>query len=148
MRALSLGLVGLGLSILASCGPSVPPPAPQPPTSTPPAVDSAADAGAAAAAAAEPEPADTEPKRQRPPVEIVNLCHDVAILAYGAPPNFKAESLGRFMSEATGSAPRERDGTLAVTLVDEKGAVLSQVTVSRRMKKLEIGRSCRTLYAH
>lgn len=145
MRALSFaGLLGLGLSIVAACGPSVPPPAP--PTVTPPAVtESATDAGAVTAA--DPEP-DTEPKRQRPPVEIINLCKEVAILAYGAPPNFKADNLGRFLGEASGSAPRERDGTLAVTLVDEKGAVLSQVTVSRRMKKLEIGRSCRTLYAH
>jgi hypothetical protein len=78
----------------------------------------------------------------------VNLCHDVALLAYGEPPNFKTESLGRFMSEASGSAPRERDGTLTVTLVDDKGNVLAKVTVTRHMKKLEIGRSCRTLYAH
>jgi hypothetical protein len=82
-------------------------------------------------------------------VHIVNQCHEVAILAYGDPPNMKPGDLGRLVGDGgEGRAPRERDGTLPVALVTEKGEVLAQVRVSRRMKRLEIGRSCRTLYAH
>jgi hypothetical protein len=138
MRAISL----LGLAVVTSCA-SAPPTATAPPVASEAPV--VADAGPAPVATQEPE---AEPKRQRPPVEVVNLCHDVALLAYGEPPNFKTESLGRFMADATGTAPRERDGTLAVTLVDDKGNALAKVSVSRHMKKLEIGRSCRTLFAH
>ena len=61
----------------------------------------------------------------------------------------KEDALGHFVGDGgEGRVPRERDGTLPVALVDDKGAVLATVTVSRRMSKLEIGRSCRTLYAH
>jgi len=132
------------LAFVASCA-SAPPAATTP---TPPASSSAAatDAGASPAPSASAEP--EEPHRPRPPIDVTNLCHDVALLAYGEPPNFKTESLGRFMGDATGTAARERDGTLAVTLVDDKGNVLAKVSITRHMKKLEIGRSCRTLYAH
>ena len=129
------------LALCLSCGSAPPPPAPAP---APTASASAPVASASAAPTADPEPE----KRQLPPVEVINQCHDVALLAYGEPPDVKPESLGRFMADATGAAARERDGTLPVALVDDKGNVLSKVTISRRMKKLEIGRSCRTLYAH
>ena len=136
MRSLALLVPALCLSCASAPPQPSPPPAPS---------ASAPVASASAAPAAEPEP---EPKRQLPPVEVINLCHDVALLAYGEPPDVKPESIGRFMGDATGAAARERDGTLPVALVDDKGNVLSKVNVSRRMKKLEIGRSCRTLYAH
>jgi hypothetical protein len=131
MRAL---LVLLAAAAFA-CG-SSPPPAPANPPPAP----------SQTSAPAEPEP---PPSRPLPSVEIKNLCHTVAILAYGSPPNMKEDSLARFIGDGgEGRAPRERDGSLPVTLVDEKGTVLASVTVSRRMTKLEIGRSCRTLYAH
>ncbi len=143
MRALSPAF----LAFLAACASAPPTNAPSAASNPPHFEDavSSADAGAAPVADPEPEP---EPHRPRPPVEVINLCHDVALLAYGEPPNFKTESLGRFLGDASGSAARERDGTLPVTLVDDKGNALAKVLVSRRMKKLEIGRSCRTLYAH
>jgi hypothetical protein len=146
MRASRLlaSLAPSGLVLATSCA-SAPPAAPTPPPAATVDAPLAVDAGAAAVATAEPE---AEPHRPRPPIEVSNLCHDVALLAYGEPPNFKAESLGRFMGDANGTAARERDGTLAVTLVDDKGNVLAKVNVTRHMKKLEIGRSCRTLYAH
>jgi hypothetical protein len=126
--------------LAAACG-STPPPPPQPPDTTPPAPPASV---ASAPASAEPEP---PPSRPLPDVDILNQCHDVAYLAYGEPPNMK--DLGRFVGDGgEGRAPRERDGTLAVSLVDDKGQVFAKVVVTRRMKKLEIGRSCRTLYAH
>jgi hypothetical protein len=129
-------------ALLAGCASSPPSPPPAPSTPPPPAAPSTA------ASAAQPDP-EPEPKKQLPNVQIVNLCKDVAVLAYGEPPNMKPDALGRFAGDGNeGSVPRERDGTLAVTLVDDQGNALSKVTVSRRMKKLEIGRSCRTLYAH
>ncbi len=130
--------------LVASCGP---PPAP-PLAPDPPGVRAGAEASGDAGDAPPAEPAEAEPHRPRPPIEVVNLCHDVALLAYGEPPNFKADSLGRFLGDAGGTVARERDGNLAVTLVDDKGSVLAKVFVTRRMKKLEVGRSCRTLYAH
>jgi hypothetical protein len=127
------------LLFLAACG-STPPPPPQPPP------EPAPSAATPATASAEPEP-EPPPSRPLPDVNIINLCHDVALLAYGTPPNMK--DLGRFTGDGgEGKAPRERDGNLAVALVDDKGTVLATVLVTRRMKKLEIGRSCRTLYAH
>jgi hypothetical protein len=128
------------LLCVVACG-SAPAPPPQPPEQP-----AAPPAPAAPSASPEPEP-EPPPSRPLPAVEILNLCHDVAILAYGDPPNMKDP--GRFIGDGgEGKAPRERDGTLPVALVDNKGTVLATVVVTRRMKKLEIGRSCRTLYAH
>jgi hypothetical protein len=129
------------LALATACG-GTPPPAPA--ASPPP--PSANAPPAETAAPAQPEP---PPSRPLPDVQILNLCHDVALLAYGTPPNMKEDALGRFPGDGgEGKAPRERDGTLQVTLVDAKGSVLAEVQVTRRMKKVEIGRSCRTLYAH
>jgi hypothetical protein len=130
------------LVLLAACGASPPPAQKLPETATP--VSSAAPPATGASTSAAPEP---PPQRALPDVDVINLCHDVALLAYGEPPNMK--DLGRFIGDGgEGKAPRERDGTLAVALVDDKGTTLANVVVTRRMKKLEIGRSCRTLYAH
>ena len=123
----------VALALVAACG-SPPAPTTLTPTPTP-------------TPAPTPTPTPT-PLRELPPVEVQNLCQEVAVLAYGEPPNLKPESLDRFVGGGNGSAARGRDGTLPVTLVDDKGNALSKVHVSRRMKKLEIGRSCRTLYAH
>jgi hypothetical protein len=90
-----------------------------------------------------------EPKKALPPLAVTNQCHDVALLAYGDPPNMKPDALGRFMGDgAEGAVPRVNDGPLTVTLVDDKGTSFAVVHVTRHMRKLEIGRSCRTLYAH
>jgi hypothetical protein len=120
--------------------------APPPVTEPAPAAAVVSPSVDAAPPGVEPEP---PPKRPPPPVAIVNQCHDVAALAYGEPPNMHPASIARFDGDGgEGTALRERDGTLAVTLVDDKGNPLAVVHVSRHMKRVEIGRSCRTLHAH
>jgi hypothetical protein len=100
-------------------------------------------AGELASSSAEP-PA---PPRPRKPFEVFNGCADVATISFAE--DAKAPNAGRktIAPSSTIEGPRNADGNQTVWLLDEKGEPLVNVHVTRGMKRVEIGRSCRTLDA-
>jgi hypothetical protein len=114
----------------------------------------AAGSAAMPAASADPEAAsgaagnDDRPHRQRKPFPIHSSCSDVVTIVFGEDP--KAQGAGR-RTVAPNSAidgPRDSEGKQTVWLLDDKGEPTVKVHITRGMKQLEIGRSCRTLDAH
>jgi hypothetical protein len=125
----------LALLTLAACAHNEPAPA-TPPAEAPPAAEAPAPPA---------EPA-AEPKRRRP-YEIYSACTDVVTIAFGEDP--KASTAGR-RTLAPGSSiegARDADGNQTVWLLDASGEPLVKVNVTRGMKRVEIGKSCRTLDA-
>ncbi len=130
--------------VLAACGNR-----PEPSTPSP------ADASSAAASVEPPAsaaPAATsaesaEPPKKRKPFELYNACTDVATIVLGEDP--KATDAAKRTVAPAGSLelPRDADGNQTVHLLDAKGEPLVKVHVTRGMKRVEIGRSCRTLDA-
>jgi len=113
-----------------------------------------ADGGAMPAATADPAAANgaagspEEHHRQRKPFPIHSSCSDVVTIVFGEDP--KAQGAGR-RTVAPNSAidgPRDADGKQTVWLLDDKGEPTVKVHITRGMKQLEIGRSCRTMDAH
>jgi len=103
-----------------------------------------ADPAAANGASGSPE----EHHRQRKPFPIHSSCSDVVTIVFGEDP--KAQGAGR-RTVAPNSAidgPRDADGKQTVWLLDDKGEPTVKVHITRGMKQLEIGRSCRTMDAH
>jgi hypothetical protein len=112
-----------------------------------------AGSGALPAATSDPEAANgangsaDEHHRQRKPFPIHSSCSDVVTIVFGEDP--KAQGAGR-RTVAPSSAidgPRDADGKQTVWLLDDKGEPTVKVHITRGMKQLEIGRSCRTLDA-
>lgn len=132
-------LLALGLLVLTSaCGKSDPPPA------APASTSAAVPEPPAPAASAEPE-ISAAAKR---PLEVFNGCTDVATVVFGADPKAAAASKRTIAAGATISdAPRTNDGTQTVYLLDASGASIVEVHVKKQMKRVEVGRSCRTLDA-
>jgi hypothetical protein len=140
--SLTLSLVSLSL-LAVGCG-SKPEPA------TPSLSDPAGAASGPLPAPAEPEPAASgaEPAhRQRKPFPIHSSCSEVVTIVFGEDP--KAPGAGRRTVAPNSSidGPRDADGKQTVWLLDDKGEQLVKVNITRGMKTLEIGRSCRTLDA-
>ena len=107
-----------------------------------PAATSDPDAANGASGSAE------EHHRQRKPFPIHSSCSDVVTIVVGEDP--KAQGAGR-RTVAPNSAidgPRDAEGKQTVWLLDDKGEPTVKVHITRGMKQLEIGRSCRTLDAH
>jgi len=113
-----------------------------------------AGSSALPAATSDPEAANgasgsaDEHHRQRKPFPIHSSCSDVVTIVFGEDP--KAQGAGR-RTVAPNSAidgPRDADGKQTVWLLDDKGEPTVKVHITRGMKQLEIGRSCRTLDAH
>lgn len=92
---------------------------------------------------AEPVP----PPRKRRPFEVHSACTDVVTIAFVDDP--KAPNTGKrtLAPNATIEGPRNADGNQTVVLLDDAGEPLAKVNVTRGMKRVEIGRSCRTLDA-
>ena len=99
-------------------------------------------------------PAETGPRGDlyRPPpsptVEIHNACADAVPVYFGEQPN--GSGGGDFVTlrgSGTSHVERREHGELTVWIVDDKGFGLAHVKVSRKMSKVEIGPSCRTLHA-
>lgn len=132
-------LLALGLLVLTSaCGKSDPPPA------APASTSSASSGPPAPTASAEPE-VSAAAKR---PLEVYNGCQDVATVVFGPDPKAPTASKRTIAAGATiPDAPRTNDGTQTVFLLDATGASLVEVHVKKQMKRIEIGRSCRTLDA-
>jgi hypothetical protein len=90
-------------------------------------------------------PSAAESARKRRPFELYNSCTDVVTIAFGDDP--KAPTAGR-KTVAPSSAiegPRDGEGNQTVWLLDGAGEGLVKVRVTRGMKRVEVGRSCRTL---
>jgi hypothetical protein len=84
------------------------------------------------------------PRKQRP-LEIASACADVVTVVFGDPKSPKGSRT--IAPGASIDGPRESDGTETIWLLDNSGAPLIKVDVTRGMKRVEIGRSCRTLDA-
>lgn len=95
---------------------------------------------------AAPPPSAAKPHSQRP-LPIHSTCSRVVTVVFGDDP--KAEAGGRRTINENGSidGPRDSEGKQTVSLLDEQGEVAATVHVTRGMKAVEIGRSCRTLDA-
>lgn len=136
--------LSLSLSLAAlACG-SKPEPA------TPSLSDPAgAAAGPLPAATTDPEAAaGAEPaKRQRKPFPIHSSCSEVVTIVFGEDPKAPGAGKRTIAPNSTIDGPRDADGKQTVWLLDDKGEQLVKVNVTRGMKTLEIGRSCRTLDA-
>lgn len=113
----------------------------EPATNAPAVTPSAAPAAPAPSAEQAAEPA--KPKR---PLEIHSSCRDAVTLAFGDDPN--ATAARRTLAEnGTIDGPRDERGNVTVWLLDAKSEPIAKVNVTRGMKKVEVGRSCRTLDA-
>jgi hypothetical protein len=118
-------------------------PEPMPPTSS---VAAGSDAPAQPSATAAPSPNDTTMTPVT--IDIHNDCTDSVPLFLGDKPKFGSGTKTSVSSNSTTSFPRNSDGTLTVWIIDDQENGLASVHVTKRMKKIEIGRSCRTLDAH
>lgn len=144
--ASAFALVGLG------CGNK---PEPMTPSLSDPAgaaLSPTAPAGSGPAAAADPPDegaagSPAEHHRGRKPFSIHSSCTEVTTIVFGEDP--KAPGAGRrtVASNSSIDGPRDAEGKQTVWLLDAKGEPLVKVHVTRGMKQLEIGRSCRTLDA-
>lgn len=135
------------LSALVACGNRAEPAAPS--LSDPAHAADSASLAAAAASAEPPDESGGEPrKRQRKPFTIHSSCPEVATIAFGE--DAKAASAGKrtVASNSSIDGPRDAEGKQTVSLLDDKGEPIARVHITRGMKQLEIGRSCRTLDAH
>jgi hypothetical protein len=135
-------LLGAALSLsLAACG------APPQLAALPP-VDPA-QAATPPSASTDPDAASGgEPARHRPrPLAIHSSCTEVVTLVFGDDP--RAAGAGKRTLGPSGSVdgPRDPQGKQTVWLLDDKGEPLVKVSVTRGMKTVEVGRSCRTLAA-
>lgn len=111
---------------------------------TPPASAEAPPATAAAPEApAEPAP---EPKKRKP-FDVHNGCADAVTVVFAEDPTAKGADKRVMAPSATIEGPRNADGNQTVWLLDANGESLVKVNVTRGMKRVEIGRSCRTLDA-
>jgi hypothetical protein len=141
------------ITILA-CGAPAPPATPSLSDPAHAADPTSASSGAMPATTADPEAANgasgspEEHHRQRKPFPIHSSCSEVVTIVFGEDP--KAQGAGR-RTVAPNSAidgPRDAEGKQTVWLLDDKGEPTVKVHITRGMKQLEIGRSCRTLDAH
>lgn len=107
-----------------------------------PKTPTAAATPATPATPAEP-PAPQEPPRKHRPYEIYNACNDVVQISFGEDlKNRKTIAPG-----ATIAGERNNDGNMALVLLGENDAKLVQVSITRGMKRVEVGKSCRTMDA-
>lgn len=132
------------LLTLAGCGGGK-----EPLTPAPTAAASGSAEPAAPAASPEPEDRGESPAgpRKRKPFDIHSACAEVVTVVFAEDP--KAVGAGRRTIAPSSSieAPRDDKGNQTVWLLDDKGEPLVKVHVTRGMKHVEVGRSCRTLDA-
>ena len=103
-----------------------------------------------AGCAAEP-PSSPPPQLQAPParapatVQVLNTCDKDVVVHHGPQAQEGAGTATTLAANMSTTVPRQPDGTLAVWLVN-KGAIAA-VSVTARMTRVEIGKSCWTLDA-
>lgn len=139
-----IGLFLFTVLVVSACGSRTEPPATPPTTASaaPPASAPTPAETSAPAASAQPE----APRRTRP-LEIKNACDEVVFVAFGEDPKAAESGRRQIAADSTIDGPRDAEGKMTVWLLDPKGEPLVKVHVTRGMKRVEIGRSCRTLDA-
>lgn len=129
-------------AVALACGGGAPPPK-APETAAPPSPEPAPSGAPAPSASEEP----AAPKKKHRPYEITNNCADVVTLVLGDEPKTAPRGRLTLAASSTIEGPRGEDGTETLWLVDDKGEPLINVHVTRPIKKVTIGRSCRTMDA-
>jgi hypothetical protein len=138
--ALSLSLAACGGAAKDASSASQAPAAPAPPLAEREA-EPAVDAGA-------PLVESGPTAAQRRPLVAESLCAEVVTLALGDDASAATERDRRTLVRGgTVDLPRKADGSQRVWLLGEGGAGLIKVDVTRAMKRIEVGRSCRTMDA-
>jgi hypothetical protein len=106
-----------------------------------------------ATSTAEPAPAASDSaeadKPRGKPFELYNSCTKVVTVIVGKDP--KASDAGKRTAAPSSSIelPRDSAGNQIVWLADDKGEPMPvHVTVTRGIKRVEVGRSCSTLNAN
>ncbi|MBX3220388.1 MAG: hypothetical protein KF795_07720 [Labilithrix sp.] len=135
---LVIGLLAVGAAAIACADkepatPAALPATTEAPASTPP------DEPASAEPAAEP--------RKRKPFEVYNSCADVVTIAFAADPKAPGAGKRTLAPSSAIEGVRNADGNQTVWLLDTNEEPLLKVEVTRGMKRVEIGKSCRTLDA-
>jgi predicted small lipoprotein YifL len=133
--ALRIALV----TTLAACGEKEPAKAPEAPPVDPPSTE--------AAPTPEPPPAPVPEPRKRKPFEVYSACDEVVTVVFAQDPKAPHAGSRTIAPGSTIEGPRDNEGNQTVWLLDEKGEPLIKVHVTRGMKRVEIGKSCRTLDA-
>lgn len=147
----SLPVLAASIALVAACGNSSPEPAT--PSLSDPAhaadpVAAGSGAPATPAASADPAAAGADPAhRPRKPFPIHSSCTDVVTVAFGDDPKAATSGKRTVAPNSSIDGPRDAEGKQTVWLLDDKGEPLVKVNITRGMKQLEIGRSCRTLDA-
>jgi hypothetical protein len=137
----SLVMLGTFVLLASACGSKEP--APATPATSAPSASPSTPTTEAPAASAELAP---EPKKRKP-FEVYSACAEVVTVAFGE--EAKAASAGKrtLAPSASIEGVRNADGNQTVWLLDTNGEPLVKVNVTRGMKRVEVGRSCRTLDA-
>lgn len=137
-------LLALAMLLVAACGG-----AEKKPES--PAAPSSGAAPATPPSAASASPAPAEPAApthaQKKPLEIYNGCRDVVTVVFAEDPSEAGAAKRTIAGLSSSDGARRADGTQTVWLVDDQGKRLIRVHVTKPMKRVEIGASCRTLDA-
>lgn len=130
--------------LIPACGGATPEPAaPAAPAETAPS-----SSVAAAPSPAPPEEAAAPTGAQKRPLEITSQCeHGVAFFVGDDPKAGPATAKRAVDPMQVLPVERRRDGSQTVWLLDEKSEPLVKVSITRGMKKIEVGKSCRTLDA-
>jgi hypothetical protein len=81
------------------------------------------------------------------PVDVHTECPTGSPIYLGETPNGVTGTFLTLRGGSTSHLARDAEGNLTVWLVDDKGFGLAHVRVTRKMKRVEIGRSCQTLHA-
>lgn len=137
-RARSCCVTVLLFCAAAACG--------SPPEASSPVNETAPAPPASRAEVAPDAPPSADPPRRRKPFTITSACSEVVTVVLGE--NAKSSESRRTLApSSTVDAPRDADGNQTVWLLDESGEPLVKVQVTRGMKRVEVGKSCRTLDA-
>ncbi len=139
MRSLPLvwaAVVGLAIGAFA-CGN-------QEPAQSPSAAQAPSEPASPEPAAAE---APAEPKKPRKPFDVTSACAEVVTLVFSEDPKAPGALKKTIAQSTTVEGPRDDDGNQTVWLLDTNGEPLLKVRVTRGMKRVEVGKSCRTLDA-
>lgn len=105
----------------------------------------ATPSSSAVPAPSEPPAEPPQPPKRRKPFEVYNSCSDVVTVVFDDNP--KAGGGRTIAPSASIEGPRDGEGNQTVWLLDAGGEPLVKVHVTRGMKRVEIGKSCRTLDA-
>jgi hypothetical protein len=119
-------------------------PQPMAPTSALVGASDAPISTATAAPTANPNDTTTVPLT----IEVHSDCTDSVPLFLGDTPKFGNGTKTSVSANTTTSFPRGSDGTVTIWILDDQENGLASVHVTKRMKKVDIGRSCRTLDAN